>query len=79
MKRQREQLEKYIPNDPYGLTKREREILQLLSDGLRYKSIATKLYLSEGTVRNYCSTLYSKLGVSNREEAIELARTESIL
>ncbi|NRS47097.1 hybrid sensor histidine kinase/response regulator transcription factor [Brevibacillus sp. HB2.2] len=79
MKRQREQLEKYSPNDPYGLTKREREILQLLSDGLRYKSIATKLYLSEGTVRNYCSTLYSKLGVSNREEAIELARTESIL
>ncbi|CAI8702469.1 Histidine kinase [Brevibacillus sp. IT-7CA2] len=79
MKRQREQLEKYSPNDPYGLTKREREILQLLSDGLRYKSIATKLYLSEGTIRNYCSTLYSKLGVSNREEAIELARTESIL
>ncbi|BAH46794.1 two-component hybrid sensor and regulator [Brevibacillus brevis NBRC 100599] len=79
MKRQREQLEKYSPNDPYGLTKREREILQLLSDGLRYKSIATKLYLSEGTVRNYCSTLYSKLGVSNREEAIELARTENIL
>ncbi|ASJ56468.1 two-component system sensor histidine kinase/response regulator [Brevibacillus formosus] len=79
MKRQREQLEKYSPNDPYGLTKREREILQLLSDGLRYKSIATKLYLSEGTVRNYCSTLYSKLGVSNREEAIELARNESIL
>lgn len=79
MKRQREQLEKYSPNDPYGLTKREREILQLLSDGLRYKSIATKLYLSEGTIRNYCSTLYSKLGVSNREEAIELARNESIL
>ncbi|KPV58661.1 chemotaxis protein CheY [Paenibacillus sp. A3] len=82
MKRQREQLEKYSPrqeNYPYGLTKREMEILQHLSDGLRYKSIAAKLFLSEGTVRNYCSTLYSKLGVSNREEAIELARVESIV
>ncbi|MBU7318183.1 helix-turn-helix transcriptional regulator [Paenibacillus oleatilyticus] len=82
MKRQREQLEKYSPqqeNYPYGLTKREIEILQHLSDGLRYKSIAAKMFLSEGTVRNYCSTLYSKLGVSNREEAIELARVENIV
>nr|WP_238188586.1 hybrid sensor histidine kinase/response regulator transcription factor [Paenibacillus sp. L3-i20] len=64
---------------PYGLTKRELEILQLLAAGMRYKSIATKLFLSEGTIRNYCSTLYSKLGVSNREEAIEAARSEALL
>ncbi|MBH5319529.1 hybrid sensor histidine kinase/response regulator transcription factor [Paenibacillus sp. GSMTC-2017] len=79
MKRQREVLEKIVPNDPYGLTKRDREILEQLSNGMRYKSIAAKLFLTEGTVRNYCSTLYSKLGVSNREEAVELARTKSIL
>lgn len=82
MKRQREQLEKIgssQENYPYGLTKREMEILGHLSDGLRYKSIAAKLFLSEGTIRNYCSILYSKLGVSNREEAIELARTENIV
>ncbi|KKO53192.1 helix-turn-helix transcriptional regulator [Paenibacillus sp. DMB20] len=82
MKRQREQLEKISSsqeNHPYGLTKREMEILEHLSSGLRYKSIAAKLFLSEGTIRNYCSTLYSKLGVNNREEAIEMARTENIV
>ncbi|MDK8183272.1 hybrid sensor histidine kinase/response regulator transcription factor [Paenibacillus sp. UMB4589-SE434] len=82
MKRQREQLEKIgstRENYPYGLTKREVEILEHLSGGLRYKSIAAKLFLSEGTIRNYCSILYSKLGVSNREEAIEMARTENIV
>ncbi|MFF2156996.1 response regulator [Paenibacillus chitinolyticus] len=82
MKRQREQLEKYGSSQmhyPYGLTKREMEILQHLSNGLRYKSIAAKMCLSEGTIRNYCSILYSKLGVGNREEAVGLAQTESIL
>ncbi|MEK5302357.1 hybrid sensor histidine kinase/response regulator transcription factor [Bacillus sp. FSL R10-2201] len=82
MKRQREQLEKIRLTKqtyPYGLTKREMEILEHLSNGLRYKSIAVKLLLSEGTIRNYCSNLYSKLGVNNREEAIKMARTENIL
>ncbi|MBD8499436.1 hybrid sensor histidine kinase/response regulator transcription factor [Paenibacillus arenosi] len=81
MKHQRGQLgnQNYSPeNNPYGITKRELEILQHLSNGLRYKSIAAKLFLSEGTIRNYCSTLYSKLGVSNREDAIEKARTEGL-
>ncbi|GFZ86815.1 histidine kinase [Paenibacillus marchantiophytorum] len=60
------------PNE-YGLTPREIEILECLSKGLRYKSIAAKLYLSDGTVRNYASTIYAKLGVSNREEALQKA------
>lgn len=78
IKRQREQLEKIGSSKdsyPYGLTKREMEILEHLSNGLRYKSIAAKLFLSEGTVRNYCS----KLDVNNREEAIKMARTENIV
>nr|WP_253300885.1 hybrid sensor histidine kinase/response regulator transcription factor [Paenibacillus lautus] len=82
MKRQREQLERIgssQENYPYGLTKREMEILENLSSGLRYKSIAAKLFLSEGTIRNYCSILYSKLGVNNREEAIQMARSENIV
>jgi DNA-binding NarL/FixJ family response regulator/signal transduction histidine kinase len=57
----------------YGLTPRELEILECLSKGMRYKSIAAKLYLSDGTVRNYASTIYAKLGVRNREEAVEKA------
>ncbi|WP_164824240.1 hybrid sensor histidine kinase/response regulator transcription factor [Paenibacillus elgii] len=56
---------------PSGLTPREMDILQCLSKGLRYKTIAAKLYLSEGTVRNYASTIYTKLGVRNREEAVQ--------
>jgi DNA-binding NarL/FixJ family response regulator/signal transduction histidine kinase len=82
MKRQREQLEKIGSSKesyPYGLTKREMEILEHLSNGLRYKSIAARLFLSEGTVRNYCSKLYSKLDVNNREEAIKMAQTENIV
>ncbi|UHA75596.1 helix-turn-helix transcriptional regulator [Paenibacillus sp. 481] len=82
LKQQREQSEKSIsaPTElPYGITKREQEILRYLSEGLRYKSIAARLFLSEGTVRNYCSTLYSKLGVSNREAAVDAARSEGML
>ena len=63
----------------YGLTKRELEILELLSQGSRYKTIASKLYLSNGTVRNYASNLYEKLGVKNREEAVQKAKETGLL
>ncbi|MBY0594955.1 helix-turn-helix transcriptional regulator [Bacillus bingmayongensis] len=63
----------------YGLTKRELEILELLSQGSRYKTIASTLYLSNGTVRNYASNLYEKLGVKNREEAVQKAKDTGLL
>ncbi|ATI59695.1 histidine kinase [Bacillus thuringiensis] len=63
----------------YGLTKRELEILKLLSQGSRYKTIASTLYLSNGTVRNYASNLYEKLGVKNREEAVQKAKDIGLL
>ncbi|MRD35851.1 response regulator [Bacillus thuringiensis] len=63
----------------YGLTKRELEILELLSQGSRYKTIASKLYLSNGTVRNYASNLYEKLEVKNREEAVQKAKDIGLL
>ena len=63
----------------YGLTKRELEILELLSQGSRYKTIASTLYLSNGTVRNYASNLYEKLGVKNREEAVQKAKDKGLL
>ncbi|WP_010500019.1 hybrid sensor histidine kinase/response regulator transcription factor [Paenibacillus elgii] len=56
--------------DTYDLTPREIEILQLVAKGHRYKTIASKLYLSVGTVRNYASSVNTKLGVSNKEEAV---------
>ncbi|MGE6348667.1 response regulator (plasmid) [Bacillus mycoides] len=63
----------------FGLTKRELEVLNLLSQGSRYKTIASKLYLSNGTVRNYASNLYEKLGVKNREEAVQKAKDTGLL
>ena len=45
-------------SENYDLTPREIEILQFVSKGLRYKTIASKLYLSDGTVRNYTSTTW---------------------
>ncbi|OKP87054.1 histidine kinase [Paenibacillus helianthi] len=63
----------------YDLTNREIEILQLVAKGLRYKTIASKLYLSDGTVRNYASSAYIKLGVSNKEEAVQKALESGII
>jgi DNA-binding NarL/FixJ family response regulator len=56
-----------------GLTKREREIFTLLATGYDNERIAEKLYLSYQTVKNYVSTIYSKLGVKDRFEIIRLA------
>ena len=63
----------------YDLTVREIEVLKFVSKGLRYKTIASKLYLSDGTVRNYASSAYMKLGVRNREEAVQKALEAGLL
>ncbi|MGG4267616.1 response regulator [Peribacillus simplex] len=52
------------------LTERECQVLQLISDGKNTKEIASQLYLTNGTVRNYISVILDKLDVSNRVEAI---------
>jgi len=52
------------------LTEREQEVLGLVADGKNTKEIASELFLTTGTVRNYISTILDKLGVSNRIEAI---------
>jgi DNA-binding NarL/FixJ family response regulator len=51
------------------LSDREREILQLLGRGLNNAEIAQSLFLTEGTVKNYVSTILSKLGVTDRTQA----------
>lgn len=52
------------------LTKREIEVLQLISEGKTTKAIAKELFLSNGTVRNYISIILDKLEVDNRIEAV---------
>lgn len=52
------------------LTDRESQVLELVAEGKTTKEIASTLFLSAGTVRNYISTILEKLQVSNRIEAI---------
>jgi len=55
------------------LSDKELEILQLMAAGYSNKEIATALYKSEGTVKNQCSAILSKLGVRDRTRAVLLA------
>jgi DNA-binding NarL/FixJ family response regulator len=57
-----------------GLSDREREVLGLLATGLSNQEIAGRLYLSDKTVRNVVSTIFGKLEVSSRAEAVARAR-----
>jgi len=55
------------------LTPRERDVLAASHDGATIAEIATALYLSEGTVRNYLSACIQKTGARNRAEALRVA------
>jgi two-component system response regulator DesR len=55
------------------LTGRERDVLVAARDGATVADIAGKLFLSEGTVRNYLSAAIAKIGVRNRMEAVRIA------
>ena len=55
-----------------SLAPREREILELILNNKRRKEIAEELHLSENTVKTYTRTLYSKIGVSSREQLYAL-------
>ena len=57
----------------HDLTPRETEILGLLIDGARVTTIARNLHLSDGTVRNYLSAIFHKVGVRNQAELVEFA------
>jgi DNA-binding NarL/FixJ family response regulator len=54
---------------PDPLSEREMEVLRLLAHGASNKQIATQLYLAEGTVKNYLSAIFDKLGVEDRTQA----------
>jgi two-component system, NarL family, response regulator DesR len=60
----------YEEDSENPLTDRESQVLELVAEGKTTKEIASELYLSAGTVRNYISTILDKLGVGNRIEAI---------
>jgi len=81
-KRMREQGVRGVPRgsrastrgNPLGLTRREAEILALLSEGLRNAAIARRLFVSTKTVDHHVSAILAKLGVPSRAQAVAMAR-----
>lgn len=61
-----------------SLTPQELAVLGLMAEGLTNRQIALRLYLGEGTVRNYASSIFAKLGVANRAEAAAYAVKHNI-
>jgi len=61
------------------LTTREREVLRLLADGLSYTELAAQRYVSHNTVKSQVRSIYSRLGVSSRDEAIARATQLGLL
>jgi len=65
--------------NPYDLNNQELKVLKYLAQGLQNKAISELMFLSLGTVKNYISTIYSKLNVKNRSAAIMKAMEESLI
>jgi NarL family two-component system response regulator LiaR len=63
----------------HDLTPRERQVLALMVEGLNNPQIGERLVISVTTVRSHVSNIFSKLGVSNRAEAIALALRNEII
>ncbi|WP_333674172.1 response regulator transcription factor [Streptococcus parasuis] len=61
------------------LTNLESQLLKLVAEGLSNKDIASQLHLSVGTVRNYMTSILSKLGAENRTAAVRIAQEKGYL
>ncbi|XID92892.1 response regulator [Paenibacillaceae bacterium WGS1546] len=58
----------------YTFTVRERKIIVLMIEGYTNRQISSSLFMGEGTVRNYISVIYNKIGTSNRQTAISILK-----
>jgi DNA-binding NarL/FixJ family response regulator len=66
-------------HENYNLNKREKEILKYLVDGLSYKMIAAKCFLSFETIKTYIKRIYEKLHVASMTEAVAKAIYENLI
>lgn len=67
------------PQDIFHLSEREKEILQLLSEGLEYKEIGNKIFISANTVKKHCINIYHKLHVNSKAQALRIAYTKGLI
>jgi DNA-binding NarL/FixJ family response regulator len=68
----------FWPGARVGLTQRESEVLERMLRGLSNRAIGQQLYIGEETVKSHASSIYRKLGVEDRAQAIALALREGI-
>lgn len=71
--------ESVVDSETYNLTSSEIEVLEQLSKGLKYNTIADNLFLSAGTIRKHVENIYTKLQVHNKLEAIQKARNNNLI
>jgi len=79
----------YINNSPFvlnekevaslGLSKRELEVLQLMSQGLSNQEISSRLYVSLNTIKTHSSKVFEKLDVKRRTQAVEKAKRSGLI
>jgi len=62
-----------------GITPREMEILELISQGMSNREIAGKLFVSENTVKTHSSRVFDKLGAKRRTQAVQLGKEFGLL
>jgi LuxR family maltose regulon positive regulatory protein len=67
------------PLTPVALTRREHEVLAQLARGRSYQDVARALFVSENTVKTHVTSVYRKLGVYRRIDAISVARQHHLL
>jgi NarL family two-component system response regulator LiaR len=70
-----------IPQQPASppLSRREQEVLELMAAGLSNQEIADRLFVSLSTVKTHSSTLFSKLDVRRRTQAVQTARQQGLI
>jgi DNA-binding NarL/FixJ family response regulator len=79
VRRHLERPTRFAESAPTRLTKRELEVLQLLSDGLHQAQIASRLVVSPKTVGTHTERIFKKLGAHNRAQAVSVAYKQGLL
>ena len=69
----------YSSNDEFGLSEREKQVLNKLSEGDNYQQIADSLYISVDTVRHHIRNIYKKLHVHSQSEAVAKAIRKGVI